>query len=98
VQRTENAALSNLRNKTYDLKRAVYFSCLKNANVPRDLLIHEGISELKIKTNNPELKRKKKKLHNNLSYYALISAGEIKKSTMRGFEEINLALAAHVLN
>jgi hypothetical protein len=33
-----------------------------------------------------------------LSYYALIvSAGEIKKSTMiEAFEEINLALAAHV--
>jgi hypothetical protein len=32
-----------------------------------------------------------------LSYYALIvSAGEIKKSNDRGFEEINLALAAHV--
>jgi hypothetical protein len=32
-----------------------------------------------------------------LSYYALIvSAGEIKKKLYRGFEEINLALAAHV--
>jgi hypothetical protein len=44
-------------------------------------LIHEGISELKIKTNNPELLQKE--VYNNLSYYALIvSAGEIKKSTM----------------
>jgi hypothetical protein len=46
-------------------------------------LIHEGISELKIKTNNPELNALQKKVYNNLSYYALIvSAGEIKKSTM----------------
>jgi hypothetical protein len=46
-------------------------------------LIHEGISELKIKTNNPELNALQKEVYNNLSYYALIvSAGEIKKSTM----------------
>jgi hypothetical protein len=45
-------------------------------------LIHEGISELKIKTNNPELNALQKEVY-NLSYYALIvSAGEIKKSTM----------------
>jgi hypothetical protein len=44
-------------------------------------LIHEGISELKIKTNNPELNALQKKF--SLSYYALIvSAGEIKKITM----------------
>jgi hypothetical protein len=35
------------------------------------------------KTNNPELNGYKKEVYNNLSYYALIvSAGEIKKSTM----------------
>jgi hypothetical protein len=48
------------------------------------------ISELKIKTNNPELNALQKEVYNNLSYYA----GEIKND--RGFEEINLALAAHV--
>jgi hypothetical protein len=56
MQGSENAALSNLgRNKTYDSTNAVYFF-LKNANVDslETSLIHEGISELKIKT-NPEL-------------------------------------------
>jgi hypothetical protein len=58
-------------------------------------LIHEGISELKIKTNNPELNALQKSLQ--ITCYALIvSAGEIKKYYDRGFEEINLALAAHV--
>jgi hypothetical protein len=55
MQGSENAALSNLgRNKTYDSTNAVYFSSLKNANVDslETSLIHEGISELKIKTNN----------------------------------------------
>jgi hypothetical protein len=56
------------------------------------------VLELKIKTNNPELNALQKEVYNNLSYYALIvSAGEIKKITMiEAFEEINLALAAHV--
>jgi hypothetical protein len=56
MQGSENAALSNLgRNKTYDSTNAVYFFLsLKNANVDslETSLIHEGISELKIKTNN----------------------------------------------
>jgi hypothetical protein len=54
MQGSENAALSNLgRNKTRFYKRSV-FSSLKNANVDslETSLIHEGISELKIKTNN----------------------------------------------
>jgi hypothetical protein len=43
------------------------------------------------------IKRITKEFHNNLSYYALIKVQEIKKSTMiEAFEEINLALAAHV--
>jgi hypothetical protein len=51
-------------------------------------LIHEGISELKIKTNNPELNALQKRVYNNLSYYALIvSAGDQKKYYDRGFEE-----------
>jgi hypothetical protein len=58
-------------------------------------LIHEGISELKIKTNNPELNVTE--VYNNLSYYALIVCRrDQKKYYDRGFEEINLALAAHV--
>jgi hypothetical protein len=86
MQGSENAALSNLgRNKTYDSTNAVYFfPKLKNANVDslETSLIHEGC-ELKIKTNNPELNALQKEVYNNLSYYALIvSAGEIKKSTM----------------
>jgi hypothetical protein len=58
MQGSENAALSKSgRNKTYDSTNAVYFSLsLKNANVDSlETLIHEGISEFKIKTNNPEL-------------------------------------------
>jgi hypothetical protein len=45
-----------------DSTNAVYFS-LKNANVDslETSLIHEGISELKIKTNNPELNALQKK-------------------------------------
>jgi hypothetical protein len=80
------------------LQTQCIFPKLKNANVDslETSLIHEGISELKIKTNNPELNALQKRVYNNLSYYALIvSAGEIKKSTMiEAFEEINLALAA----
>jgi hypothetical protein len=85
MQGSENAALSNLEEIRRFYKRSsVFFPCLKNANVDslETSLIHEGISE-QIKTNNPELNALQKRVYNNLSYYALIvSAGEIKKSTM----------------
>jgi hypothetical protein len=56
MQGSENAALSNLgRNKTYDSTNAVYFSQALKIDSLETSLIHEGISELKIKTNNPEL-------------------------------------------
>jgi hypothetical protein len=63
MQGSENAALSNLgRNKTYDSTNAVYFSLsLKCKRSLETSLIHEGISELKIKTNNPELNALQKK-------------------------------------
>jgi hypothetical protein len=80
------------------LQTQCIFSLLKNANVDslETSLIHEGISELKIKTNNPELNALQKEVYNNLSYALIVSAGDQKKYYDRGFEEINLALAAHV--
>jgi hypothetical protein len=42
--------------------QCIFFPKLKNANVDSlETLIHEGISELKIKTNNPELNALQKK-------------------------------------
>jgi hypothetical protein len=58
-------------------------------------LIHEGISELKIKTNNPELLQKKEVYNNSIMHYCKCRRDQ-KKYYDRGFEEINLALAAHV--